>query len=132
MLKTNAKRTKENIKNYILKNFNAEGYDNAPSEGAPFKDVALFILKTFRDEKYHLMQDIQYYKGSEADAFADWCAGLPSVIDTCYFYNRSAVADLGAILEETEQERERYDERSAENLLTYLIYRELTAEERKR
>ena len=32
-------------------------------------------------------------------------AGLPSVLDTCYFYNRSAVDDLGAILEETESEK---------------------------
>ena len=132
MLRTNAKKTRENVKNYILENFNAEGYDNAPQEGAPFKEVAPFILKTFRDEKYHLIQDIQYYKGSEANAFADWCADLPSVLDTCYYYNRSAVDDLGAILEETKQERERYDERSAESLLTYLIYRELITEERKR
>ena len=61
----------------------------------------------------------------KAAAFADWCAGLPSVLDTLYFYNRSAVDDLGAILEETEQEKNRYTEQQAEQLLTSLIYREL-------
>lgn len=76
-------------------------------------------------------QDVRYYHGSEAAAFADWCAGLPSVLDTLYFYNRSAVDDLGAILEETEQEKTRYTEQQAEQLLTSLIYRELQKGERK-
>lgn len=49
----------------------------------------------------------------------------PPVLDTCYYYNRSAVADLGNILEETPAEMERYTESGAETLLTNLIYREL-------
>ena len=55
----------------------------------------------------------------------DWCSGLPGVLDTCYYYNRSAVDDLGAILEETDEERARYTEEQAEKMLTTLIYREL-------
>ena len=60
-----------------------------------------------------------------------WCQGLPSVIDTCYYYNRSAVEDLGDILEETEEERNRYTEQDAERLLSCLIYREIRKELRK-
>jgi hypothetical protein len=48
---------------------------------------------------------------------------LPSVINTLYYYNRSAITDLGDILEETEDERNRYTESQAEKLLTKLIYR---------
>lgn len=48
------------------------------------------------------------------------------ILDTCYYYNRSAVDDLGAILEETEEEKARFTEQEAEQLLTDLIYRELT------
>ena len=103
MLRTNSKKAVENIRAYIMDNFTPEGYtDNPPQK---FPEIAAFILDTFRSEKYWCPQDVRYYHGSEAAAFADWCAGLPSVLDTLYFYNRSAVDDLGAILEETEQEK---------------------------
>lgn len=129
MLKTNSKKAAENIRVYIVDRFTPEGYtDNPPQE---FLKIAAFILDTFRSEKYWCLQDIRYYHGSEAAAFADWCAGLPSILDTLYFYNRSAVDDLGAILEETEQEKTRYTEQQAEQLLTSLIYRELQKGERK-
>jgi hypothetical protein len=82
-------------------------------------------LETFRKEKYSCVGDFRYYKNNECAAFTDWCAGLPSVLDTCYYYNRSAVADLAAILEETPAEAERFTETQAEELLTALIYREL-------
>lgn len=129
MLRTNSKKAAKNIRAYIVDNFTPENYtDNPPQE---FPKIAAFILDTFRSEKYHLPQDVRYYHGSEQAAFADWCAGLPSVLDTLYFYNRSAVDDLGAILEETEQEKARYTEQQAEQLLTSLIYRELQKGERK-
>lgn len=129
MLRTNSKKAAENIRVYIMGNFTPEGYtDNQPQK---FPEIAAFILDTFRSEKYGCPQDVRYYHGIEAAAFADWCAGLPSVLDTLYFYNRSAVDDLGAILEETEQEKTRYTEQQAEQLLTSLIYRELQKGERK-
>ena len=123
MLRTNSKKAAENIRAYIVDGFTPEGYtDNPPQE---FPEVAAFILDTFRNEKYWCPQDVRYYHGCERLAFRDWCAGLPSVLDTCYYYNRSAVDDLGAILEETEEEKARFTEQEAEQLLTDLIYREL-------
>lgn len=123
MLKTNNKKARENIRNYIIAGFTPEGYtDNPPEE---FPEIARFILATFRNEKYHLQQDFRYYRNNEFAAFIDWCAGLCGVLDTCYYYNRSAVDDLGAILEETDEEKARYTERQAEKTLTMLIYREL-------
>lgn len=62
---------------------------------------------------------------NEQERFTDWAQGLPSILDTCYYYNRSAVDDLGAILEETAEEKARYSEQNAEQLLTALIYKEL-------
>ena len=50
---------------------------------------------------------------------------MPSVLDTCYYYNRSAVVDLGKILDETPEEMSRFTESQAEKLLTDLIYKEL-------
>ena len=124
MLRTNTKKAAANIRVYIMDGFTPEGYtDNPPQE---FPEIAAFILDTFRSEKYWCPQDVRYYHGCERLAFRDWCAGLPSVLDTCYYYNRSAVDDLGAILEETEEEKARFTEQEAEQLLTDLIYRELT------
>lgn len=98
MLRTNSKKAAENIRVHIMGNFTPEGYtDDQPQK---FPEIAAFILDTFRSEKYGCPQDVRYYHGSEAAAFADWCAGLP-------------------------QEKTRYTEQQAEQLLTSLIYREL-------
>ena len=126
MLRTNSKKAKENIRNYIIDNFTAENYtDTHPTE---WHDIATFIYECFRSEKYNCPQDYRYYNNNEWKAFLDWCSGLPSVLDTCYFYNRSAVEDLGNILEQTAQERSKYEENAAENLLTMLIYNEIQKE----
>ena len=120
MLKTNSKKARENIRGYILNNFTPENYtDNPPQE---WPEIAAFILDTFKSEKPAIRS---YARMTEQERFTDWAQGLPSVIDCCYYYNRSAVDDLGAILEETDSEKDRYSEQQAESLLTSLIYREL-------
>ena len=118
MLRT--KKAIVNIRAYIMDNFTPENYTEDPPKDFP--EVAAFILDTFRKEK---MSDFRYHNCNEFAAFADWCSGLPSVLDTCYYYNRSAVEDLGAILEETAEEKARFTEPEAERRLTWLIYREL-------
>lgn len=118
-LRTNTKKANENIRAYIMDNFTPENYtDNPPKD---FPEAAAFILGVFRAEK----QDLRYYHNNEFAAFRDWCAGLPCVLDTCYYYKRSAVDDLGAILEETAEEKARFTEAEAERRLTWLLYREL-------
>ena len=125
MLRT--KKAIENIRAYIMDNFTPENYtDNPPKD---FPEVAAFILDIFRKEK---MSDFRYRNCNEFAAFTDWCQGLPSVLDTCYCYNRSAVDDLGAILEETAEEKARFSEQEAERRLTWLIYRELSKGAAKR
>lgn len=119
MLRT--KKANENIRAYIMDNFTPENYTDHPPKDFP--EVAAFILDTFRKEK---MSDFRYQDCNEFAAFTDWCQGLPSVLDTCYYYNRSAVDDLGAILEETAEEKARFSEPEAERRLTWLIYRELS------
>lgn len=124
MLKTNSKKAIENIKNYIINNFDFTNYEGYVDDEKPttFEAVAKFIYKCFIEEKRYNNDN---YKYSEQAIFLDWCSGLPSVIDTYYFYNRSAVDDLAVILEETEAEKEKYSESDAEKLLTNLIYREI-------
>ena len=129
MLRTNSKKAIENTREYILKHFDGTGYDFSGDKN-DFHDVAKFIYKCFIEEKYKNAE--AYYRRigyTLQDVFEEWASGLPSVIDTCYYYNRSAVDDLASILEENETEKQKYNnERKAEKLLTYLIYREISKE----
>lgn len=129
MLKTNSKKAKENIKQYIIDGFTPENYTDENITG--FNNISKYILETFRGEIYSTKEDYRYYHNNELKAFFDWCQGLPSLLDTCYYYNRSAVADVAKILEESETEAARYTEEQAELLLTNLIYRELLRGEKQ-
>lgn len=120
MLRTNSKQARQNVQQYIINHFDGCNYDiEAP---ATFQETAAIILDIFRSEKPVIGG---YSRMPENERFAEWAAGLPSILDTCYYYNRSAVDDLGTILEETAEEKARYSEAQAETLLTSLIYREL-------
>lgn len=118
--RTNSKQARQNIRAYIMANFDGSSYDiETPST---FKETAAVILSIFHDEIPALGS---YARMSEGERFKVWVMGLPSVLDTCYYYNRSAVDDLGAILNESDEEKNQYDEEQAATLLTALIYREL-------
>ena len=64
MLRTNTKKARQNIQNYIIDNFTPEGYD-FNNDSADFATVARFVLETFRAEKYHYLQDFKYYHNTE-------------------------------------------------------------------
>lgn len=120
MLRTNSKQARQNVQQYIINHF--DGCNYGIDTPATFQETASIILGIFRSEKPAIRN---YSIMPEGERFTEWAAGLPSILDTCYYYNRSAVDDLGAILEETSEEKARYSESQAEALLTSLIYREL-------
>lgn len=62
---------------------------------------------------------------NEFEAFERWAQGLPSAFNFDYYLGGQAVDDLGNILEETEEERNRFSYQQAEETLTRLIYREV-------
>lgn len=123
MLKTNSKQARENIRNYIIAHYDPDGFDFEETDD--FNTIAHNIYTTFQAEKYYSWHNAKLRGMSMQDLFREWAAGLPSILDTCYYYNRSAVDDLAAILEETDTEKSKYSEQSAEMLLTNLIYREI-------
>jgi len=121
MLKTNSKQAHENIKKYIMDGFTPENY--GIEDPGNFEDTAKIIYRIFKEEKAN---DPYYKHYPEQDVFANWAAGLPSILDTCYYYNRSAIDDIAEILQQTEAEKAKYtDERKAEKFLSALIYREI-------
>ena len=122
MLKTNSKKARENVRAYILRGYDPSSYHEAP-DNPTFAQVAADVWATFTSEKSYALQ-----RYNVQEVFTDWCSGLPSIIDTCYYYNRSAVDDLGAILEETEEDKSRFSESEAERFLSYLIFREIQKE----
>ena len=126
MLKSNSKRARANIRKYIIDHFSDDNYYDKVRE-RNWTEVSNYIEAKFNDERWHDMNERRYFGYDKGKAFEDWCAGLPSVIDTCYYYNRSACDDLAEILEETPEEAERFskNESRAEHLLTYMIFREI-------
>lgn len=121
MLKTNSKKARENVRAYIMSNHNCEEYAAIQADFTQFEEVAAAIYADFdRVTNTPINRRV-----SLQDRFAEYAAGLPSIIDTCYYYNRSAVDDLGAILEESEAEKARFTEAEAEKMLSYLIFREI-------
>lgn len=127
MLRTTCKKVLDNIRAYILNNTDVTGYDKY-EQPETFEQAALIIYDEFTTAKQY---ELARPRTNIQECFIDWCAGLPSIIDTCYYYNRSAVDDLGKLLEETEQEKAKYSETQAERMLSALIYREIMKEVRK-
>lgn len=140
MLRTNSKKAKENIHNYIVEYFCPENYapdfdyiEKAEEDNkAGRRNVDIFSLVAHAIDKIFYDEAIRYnnmYKAgriTRQQLFVDWCAGLPSILNTCYYYyTRNAIDDLGDILEETEEERARYTEEQAAEMLSKLIYREI-------
>ena len=127
MIKSNSKKAVENIRAYVMnstQDYFMYDYNKTPEEVASFDQVAKLIYDKFINE--YVKNDCRYNAGrvSKQDLFLEYAGGLPcgSLFD---YYLSTAVDTLGAILEETETEKARFDQDRAEKMLTKLIYREV-------
>lgn len=116
MLRTNSKKVIEAVKAYVI--------ENHETEGETFEAIAREILADVKRVNGYEVKRSRSYTWQQA--FCDWSCGLPSLLDTCYHYNVSAVDLLGGWLEETEEEKAKYTEQEAEKMIDYLIFRELS------
>ena len=125
MIKSNSKKAIANIKSYIAEDAeyikDRAIYDNKTLDSVD--DILSYAFEIFCEEKAYEIK--KSYGIPTLNVFRDWAQGLALGNLFCYYYNRSAVDDLGAILEETEAEKSRYSEEEAEELLTRLIFREM-------
>ena len=80
-------------------------------------------MNTFIKECYSTENQRKLYK-TEFQAFEHWAQGLSLEMFTYYLH--TAVNLLGDLLEESSEERAKFTQEQAEQLLTKLIYRELT------
>lgn len=138
MLKTNSKVFTNKIDNYIKETAADYIREQYTEDGETYtrngraldldarEDLATAILDIFQDEK--LTHDMQYAAGrvSRFDMFRNWASGLAMGSTFLYYWNICAVDLLGDMLEETAEERARYDESQAAEMLTRVIYNRLT------
>ena len=118
MLRSNSKAVVAKIHQYIVDEIDPDYFGLA--EAPDFPTACKLILTACENEK-------QYSRSrSGLDTFRDWAQGLPTALNTCYYYNVSAVNLLADWLEETDIEKSKYSESQAEEMITRLIYRELT------
>lgn len=135
MLRTNSKKAMENIRKEIMDSYeDANEYYTFEGREAKtdFNEICADILEAFRIEK---LENNCYYIAGRANGnemFMDWMQGLPTAFPVSDdIFLRSAIDFLGNILEETEEEKERYTEDKAEKLACNLLYRELEKGARK-
>lgn len=136
MLRITSPEAQEACLEYISKHTDFSGYVNyfpgLTAEPSDTHDICRWVLKIWDAEKpdipgrYHA----DYYGTARFRRFEDWCQGLPSVLDTCYYYNRSAIDDLIALLgKPNDEELRRFvwmrDESKAEEALSKLIFNTL-------
>lgn len=118
MLRSNSKKVLEKIRAYIVDGVDLEYFE---LEAVPtFPAACKLVLTACENEKRYSRSRFGY------DTFKDWAQGLPSAFNTLYYYNVSAVDLLGGWLEESESEKNKYSESEAEEMITRLLYRELT------
>ena len=124
MLRTNSKKAIANLRSYIVENIGQELFDElveskeyqVPDKKTSFDIAADFVYFCFKKEM--LEHDLRYKAGqiSELELFERWAQGLASAFNFDYYLGGQAVDDLGGILEETEEEKNRYSDQQAEEL----------------
>ena len=128
MLKTNSKQVKRKIREYLYNTFT--DYEGEPAGDRTESQVLDYIAEKIAYEKLSFKKEkraerfIYLYKGSILKLITDYTSGLGSLFDCDYYLNK-AVNVLGDILEQTQEERSKYSQSEAEELMTLLISREL-------
>ena len=124
-LKSNSKAVNEAVKAYILDNFDTSNYtpDYDNVNVSNIKEVCKAILECCSKEKFYLS-----YSNTQS-MLIDWMQGLPSILDTApILYSGSAIDLIGNWLQQTEKEKSKYDETTAEQFALYLISRMIIKE----
>lgn len=124
-LKSNSKAVNEAVKTYVLENFDTSNYipDYDNVNVSNIKEVCKAILECCNKEKFYLS-----YPNTQS-MLIDWMQGLPSILDTApILYSGSAIDLVGNWLQQTEKEKSKYDETTAEQFALYLISRMIIKE----
>lgn len=117
MLRSTNKKVLEKIRQYIINGVDHEYFELETDPD--YKTACKLILQAYQNEKRYCRYN------NDFEMFKDWAQGLPTAFNTSYYYNVSAVDLLADWLEETDKEKEKFEESAAEEKITWLLYREL-------
>lgn len=117
MLRSTNKAVINKIRQYIINGVDHEYFELETDPD--YKTACKLILQACQNEKRYCRYN------NDFEMFKDWAQGLPTAFNTGYYYNVSAVDLLADWLEETDKEKEKFEESAAEEKITWLIYREL-------
>lgn len=117
MLKTYSKKVSEKIRELI-----ANRTEDGNSEVKDFRKAVAIITQEW--ENFKNPNTAAYYDNDVYKAFKSFAYGLPNNLFD-YIVRGDTVKLVGDILEQTEQERSKYSDSEACDLLTYFIYREI-------
>lgn len=117
MLRSTNKAVINKIRQYIINGVDHEYFELETDPD--YKTACKLILQACQNEKRYCRYN------NDFEMFKDWAQGLPTAFNTSYYYNVSAVDLLADWLEETDKEKEKFEESAAEEKITWLLYREL-------
>lgn len=133
MLRTNSKKARENVDNYIMsiskavddfnKNYLCFDYDTTNID-----DICKCIWNDYFIPEY-VQHNNQFAAGriSLYELFKEWAQGLPCEgLFDYYYIHLDPVEIVAAILEETPEEAAKYTDDQAAELLTRMIYNRIT------
>lgn len=137
MLKTNSKKARENVRNWIIKNFDDAYCCEEESHPASFAEIKRSIYLSFYNDF------VSARTPDCVSSFIEWMRGLPGVLNTLDILSYGGAVDtLADILNETKEEKNKYiirAEKSGKNpqdvaldILGLLIYREITKKASKK
>ena len=96
-----------------------------PYEGEAEEYSHAAMCKAIHDAFMHEYgHEVRFYKTYQ-ETFFQWQCGLPTIFDASCVYSGDAKRILGDLLEETEEERNRFTETEAERCLSGLMYMEI-------
>lgn len=120
-IRTNSKQARKNVVDYI-RQYNEDDLQEAGLQGCSDAEMLQYIKDQFTREAVY-ENNLRRCGWSLYTVFKDWAGGLPLGQLFVYLLRRSAVDDLGDILQETDAEKAKYTEDQTEECLTRLIFR---------
>jgi len=115
MLRTNSKKYLANIQNYLLDAINT---DDHKTEATTHAEKIAFVMACYESEFNHKFNQARH--PNEQTRFANWLAGLPSVLNIP-FYNDDII-NLAKELQEVETYAEKMEQRICDNYFNFMAY----------
>ena len=115
MLRTNSKKYLSNIQNYLIDAINTEDHT---TEATTHAEKLAFVMSCYESEFNHKYNAIRY--PNEQTRFANWLAGLPSVLDIPFY--PSSILELSKELQEVETYDQKTKDKICNNYFNFMAY----------